>query len=41
MVDGWADGVLAVTQKNKFSLGETVELLLPGQPSQTFVVSAM
>lgn len=41
VVDGWADGVLAVTQKNKFSLGETVELLLPGQPSQTFVVSAM
>ena len=32
MVEGWEDGRLLCTQRNKFRLGDTLEALLPGKP---------
>lgn len=41
VVDDCKDGMLYVTQKNKFSCGETVELLMPKRPPKSFEVSKL
>lgn len=41
MVDGWEDGVLSCTQRNKFSQGDTVEILAPGQKPVRLVVESI
>ncbi len=38
MVDGWEEGDLLLTQKNKFSEGDEVELLEPGRKPEAFRV---
>ena len=32
IVEGWEDGRLLCSQRNKFRLGDTLEALLPGKP---------
>ncbi len=41
MVDGWEDGVLSCTQRNKFSVGDTVEILAPGQKPMRLAVESI
>lgn len=41
IVDGTEDGDLLLTQKNKFSEGDTVEILEPGQEPFSYVVSSL
>ena len=41
MVDGWSDGVLHCTQRNKFSVGETVEILAPGRKPMELVIPSI
>lgn len=37
-VDGWADGQLLCTERNRFRVGETLELVQPGVPPEVLVV---
>ncbi len=41
IVDGYENGCLLCTQRNKFSVGEQVEILEPGRPPRTFVVDTL
>ncbi len=41
IVDGYREGRLLCTQRNKFSIGDEVEILEPGRPPQTFVVDTL
>jgi len=41
VVQSCKDGVLTVEQRNRFSVGETLELLSPGKPVRTFDVASI
>ena len=40
-VDGWRDGVLLCTERNRFGVGEELELLLPGERPRPLTVAAL
>lgn len=41
VVDGWADGLLQVTQRNRFFIGDELEVLAPGEKPFAFTVAEM
>ncbi|MGN0624907.1 MAG: U32 family peptidase [Oscillospiraceae bacterium] len=41
VVEGWSDGVLHCTQRNRFFPGDTLEILFPGEPPVSFSVPAI
>ena len=41
VVEDYQEGMLVCTQRNRFFPGETLEILSPGQPPLSFVVSAI
>ena len=41
VVRGMSDGVLTVEQRNRFAVGETLEVLSPGIPAREFEVTAI
>lgn len=41
MVDGWEDGFLLCTQRNRFFPGEELEAMMPGRQPVTVTVSAL
>ena len=41
IVDGWVDGTLHCTQRNKFLAGDEVEILAPGQKPVTMTVESI
>lgn len=41
IVDGWQDGVLSCTQRNKFSVGDQVEIIAPGKKPEAFTVESI
>lgn len=41
VLDSCSDGVLHCTQRNKFSVGDEVELMLPGKPPVRFTVAKL
>lgn len=41
IVDGYQDGKILCTQRNKFSVGDEIEILEPKRPPRTFVVDSL
>ena len=41
IADGYEDGIIICTQRNKFSVGDELEILEPGRPPRSFVVPAL
>jgi putative protease len=41
VVEGWEDGELLVTGRNKFSRGEEAEIMRPGHPPEKFIITAI
>ncbi len=39
VVEGWADGMLVCTQRNRFFPGDTLEVLFPGRPPECLTVA--
>ena len=41
IVDGWENGILHCTQRNKFSAGDEVEILAPGRKPVSLTVESI